>query len=155
MAMSLNEGNIIRETVGMLGKQFPQRSASEPILHHPGEDQSVDSLGNPRDYTMYLPMFYWEDHTCCECGGGELLKESGRRVLVRVSIPEIDELISRAYYYATLVKEDRIENREVHLSAKRTLGAIGRWFKKNPQVDLHHRSKYYLTSDLRDWKPIF
>jgi hypothetical protein len=123
-------------------------TAGNEVEHHQEPDQSVDSLGNPRSYQMILPAIYWIDHTELDCAGGDLLKWSGqpiesedisapgRRVLIRVSIPEIEELVSRANYYATLWGNNYTENRRVSDSARRTLGAIERWFAKNPEVEL-------------------
>ena len=135
-------------------------TAGNEVEHHQEDDQSVDSLGNPRDHQITLPARYWIDHTELDCAGGEELKWSGppltanrtsgieapgRRVLVRVSIPEIEELVSRANYYATLRGSNYTENRQVSDSARRTLGAIERWFSKNPEVELENMTIYLMT----------
>ena len=132
-------------------------TAGNEVEHHQEDDQSVDSLGNPRSYQMTLPGIYWVDHTELDCAGGELLKWSGqpidsdgwetpgRRVLVRVSIPEIEELVSRANYYATLWGSNYTENRRVSDSARRTLGAIERWFSKNPEVELENMTIHLMA----------
>ena len=132
---------------------------------HEETDQSVDALGNPRDHYITLPALYWIDHTESDNAGGQLrrwsgqqidsngIKAPGRRVLVRVSVPEIEELFSRASYYADgLNGEDYRENRQACDSAKRTLVAIERWFAKNPgeieleNLKIHGPLRHHLSS---------
>ena len=105
----------------------------EHPLIHIDEPSDVDSNGNLRTHELYLPELYWEDHTANECAGGELIKRSGRRVLVRVSDAEIEELKSRANYYASMREwcgsENCSENRIYINSATRTMTAIAKYLQ--------------------------
>lgn len=85
----------------------------------------INSASGASTREIWLPAKFWNDHADRELPAGELVREAGSRVLVKVTCDELSEIRSDASYYADPAGPDDYEGRAAMVrSAKATVRAI-------------------------------
>jgi len=76
-------------------------------------------------FLVWVPVLFWDDHVSRDLDfTTKIIKQSGKRYQILVTIDALNELVSDARSYASFEGEEYQDNRSVVNSARSTLKAL-------------------------------